>query len=268
MMSKLLPHFAVQGKNGRGGKHAKEPSSCCHERRSHCHPSGKYHAASYFSTAFLQGSALTQGFHYLNERYSETLDRAMPIKNSKAFPQELHKMLEAAEKKGFQAIVSWQPHGKAFRVYDKKQFVKKVLPIYFRQSKFTSFQRQLNLYCFRRLTTGNDNGTYYHELFRRDQPLLSKDMVRKRIKGNVVRAAADPESEPDFSQLQSSELVGQPTVIDHVSVGGWGSKDTLEQKSLTKLQLHTITPGVSFDSFNNAIPVSCFSPRRNRHLFA
>jgi len=97
-------------------------------------------------------------------------------------------MLEAAEKKGFQAIVSWQPHGKAFRVYDKKQFVKKVLPIYFRQSKFTSFQRQLNLYCFRRLTTGNDNGTYYHELFRRDQPCLSLQMVSKRIKGNGTSA--------------------------------------------------------------------------------
>eukprot|EP00590_Aulacoseira_subarctica_P005117 CAMPEP_0172435734 /NCGR_PEP_ID=MMETSP1064-20121228/71347_1 /TAXON_ID=202472 /ORGANISM="Aulacoseira subarctica , Strain CCAP 1002/5" /LENGTH=327 /DNA_ID=CAMNT_0013184085 /DNA_START=131 /DNA_END=1114 /DNA_ORIENTATION=+ len=173
---------------------------------------------------------------------------------SKAFPQKLHKMLEVVEYNEFQDIVSWQPHGQAFRVNDRAQFVKRILPKYFGQSKFTSFQRQLNLYCFRRLTrTGNDKNAYYHELFRRDQPLLSKQMVRHRIKGKGARAAANPESEPDFGSLQSSEFIVQTNVFDHASTAvGWrGSKDTLEQQSLLRLQLHPMTPDLSYYGNSN-----------------
>jgi hypothetical protein len=69
---------------------------------------------------------------------------------------------------------------------------------WFRQSKLTSFQRQLNLYGFSRLTAGQDRGGYYHELFLRGRPDLCKRMVRTRIKGNGSKAAASPETEPNF----------------------------------------------------------------------
>jgi hypothetical protein len=69
---------------------------------------------------------------------------------------------------------------------------------FFHQTKLTSFQRQLNLYGFIRLTAGRDRGGYYHELFLQGRPDLAKQIVRTRIKGNGMKAASSPSTEPNF----------------------------------------------------------------------
>ena len=74
-----------------------------------------------------------------------------------------------------------QPHGRCFIVHKPKEFVSKVMPSYFRQSKLTSFQRQLNLYGFSRITAGRDRGGYYHELFLRDRLFLCQNMVSRLL---------------------------------------------------------------------------------------
>lgn len=86
-------------------------------------------------------------------------------------------------------------------VHKPAEFVKKVLPVYFRQSKITSFQRQLNLYGFRRITHGPDNGAYYHCLFLRGRPKLLNGMIRVKIKGTGTKAANNPEQEPNFYKM-------------------------------------------------------------------
>lgn len=107
-------------------------------------------------------------------------------------------MLDDAERKGFDDIVSWQPHGRCFVVHKVKEFVERILPNYFRQSKFPSFQRQLNLYEFSRITQGKDRNAYYHDRFLRGMPELSERMNRCKVKGTRVRHAPQPELEPDF----------------------------------------------------------------------
>lgn len=67
----------------------------------------------------------------------------------------------------------------------------------------TSFQRQLNLYGFQRLTRGPDTNGYYHECFLRGKAFLITKMVRTRIKGTKVKAASSPEQEPDFYAMVS-----------------------------------------------------------------
>lgn len=74
-----------------------------------------------------------------------------------SFPVLLHQMLSSAQQEHFDHIVSWQPHGRCFRVHKPQLFVDLVMPRFFKQSKLTSFQRQLNLYGFSRLTTGPDS---------------------------------------------------------------------------------------------------------------
>ena len=75
------------------------------------------------------------------------------------FPSVLHAMLERADPEKFDDVVSWQPHGRAFTVHNPNRFVKEVMPLFFRQTRFASFQRQLSLYGFLRLTRkGPDHG--------------------------------------------------------------------------------------------------------------
>lgn len=74
------------------------------------------------------------------------------------FPVKLHEMLSCAEIERFEHIVSWQSHGRCFKVHKPSIFVKKIVPKWFKQTQLRSFQRQLNLYGFSRLTTGIDRG--------------------------------------------------------------------------------------------------------------
>jgi hypothetical protein len=51
--------------------------------------------------------------------------------------------------------------------------------------RFSSFQRQLNLYDFVRIHTGPEKGAYCHDLFIKDQPALCTWMQRNKIKSLV-----------------------------------------------------------------------------------
>lgn len=119
------------------------------------------------------------------------------------FPTILHIVLSKAEQEGFEHIISWQPHGRCFLVRDPKKFVEQIMPIYFCQTKFTSFQRQLNLYGFSRLTSGKDRGSYYHELFLKHKLFLCQSIRRTRIKGMGVKGKSNPETEPDFYSMSA-----------------------------------------------------------------
>ncbi|KAL7541352.1 hypothetical protein ACHAXR_010850 [Thalassiosira sp. AJA248-18] len=117
------------------------------------------------------------------------------------FPVKLHDMLDKIEADGLANVVSWQPHGRCFVVHKPKEFVNHVMPHYFKQTKMASFQRQLNLYGFNRLTGGLDKGGYYHEMFLRGKVSLSYDIHRMRVKGTGVRLPTNPDNEPNFYAL-------------------------------------------------------------------
>jgi hypothetical protein len=53
-----------------------------------------------------------------------------------------------------------------------------------------------------RLTAGRDRGAYYHELFLRGRRDMAGLMVRTRIKGNGMKAASSPNTEPNFYAME------------------------------------------------------------------
>lgn len=141
---------------------------------------------------------------------------------TETFPVKLHRMLEGNTANGLEHIASWQPHGRCFVVHKQQEFVDLVMPDYFQQSKYPSFQRQLNLYGFKRITKGPDRNGYHHPSFLRGYPELSDTMVRMKVKGTGVRRPHRPEEEPDFYKYPDLPAAGN------------GTKKTTCTKSITK----------------------------------
>jgi hypothetical protein len=77
------------------------------------------------------------------------------------FPVKLHMILSNPE---FQDIISWLPHGRSWRILQQKAFEERVIPLYFRHGRYSSFARQVNGWGFRRITHGSDYNSYYHEV--------------------------------------------------------------------------------------------------------
>ena len=78
-----------------------------------------------------------------------------------SFPLKLQRILDKAASDGKTDIISWLPHGRAFLVHDVDRFVSEVMSQYFNQTKYSSFQRQLHMYNFQRITFGRDKGAYH-----------------------------------------------------------------------------------------------------------
>lgn len=89
--------------------------------------------------------------------------------DQRTFAQKLFDILEH----GWHAdIITWLAGGKAFMIVDRERFCSEVLPLHFKQSKFTSFTRKLSRWQFIRIRRGPSAGGYAHKLFSRgNRPL-------------------------------------------------------------------------------------------------
>ncbi|MGK3743324.1 MAG: hypothetical protein ACI90V_010180 [Bacillariaceae sp.] len=115
------------------------------------------------------------------------------------FPLKLHDMLDKAVTDNYEHIVSWQPHGRSFLIHKPKEFEKIVLPLCnYKLTKLSSFQRQLNLYGFERISIGRDRGGYYHERFLKNKHGLANKIERIQVKGTRVRGRSNPSQEPNL----------------------------------------------------------------------
>lgn len=126
-------------------------------------------------------------------------------KASNGFPAKLHRMLTDIEEadNGLETVVSWASHGRSFMVRNKKTFISDIMPKYFYQLKYNSFQRQLNLYGFRKIQNqGQDKGSFYHEFFLRGMPDLANLITRGKAKGESGRSIKAAEPEPNFYALE------------------------------------------------------------------
>lgn len=105
-----------------------------------------------------------------------------------AFPWKLHMVLDESVWGGFDDFISWQSNN-AFKVHDPIQFEKSIMKRFFNQTRYKSFQRQLNIYGFIRVkTAGKATGSYTHPLFIRGDPDACRFMTRTKIKKKGIRS--------------------------------------------------------------------------------
>jgi len=77
------------------------------------------------------------------------------------FPVKLYAILAQKE---FHDIICWMPHGRSWKVLKPSMFESLVMPLFFEYSNYHSFNRLVNAWSFRRISTGPDRGSYYHEV--------------------------------------------------------------------------------------------------------
>ena len=115
-----------------------------------------------------------------------------------SFPFKLQRILDKLEAEQDFEVISWLSHGRAFLVHNVDRFVAELMPRYFNQTKYSSFQRQLHMYRFQRITAGRDKGAYHHPNFQRGSPELCFAMQRTRVNGKGTRRPGNPKCEPNL----------------------------------------------------------------------
>lgn len=121
------------------------------------------------------------------------------------FPEKLHRLLCEVEAAGRSDVISFVANGRAFAIHKPDKFFKEIVPLYFRQSRLSSFKRQLNLYGFELINTGPARGGYYHELFVKDRPELCRRMRRVAVKVNPKDGSESKEGTSDKIKQEHSE---------------------------------------------------------------
>jgi hypothetical protein len=120
--------------------------------------------------------------HFLADIQAEAAPPKRADKNSRndCFPWKMYDLLEDMDAEGLGYIVSWENDGRAMKIHDPQSFVGVIIPYYFPQTKkLSSFQRQLNLYGFKRTSTsGPQKGFYMHKNFVRGNRELCRLIAR------------------------------------------------------------------------------------------
>jgi len=135
------------------------------------------------------------------------------------FPWKLHLLLERCEYEHNHKLssaanegknpgsvidmpISWLPCGKAFKVHDKERFVKEIMPSFFGTQSFKTFQRNLNLWGFTRVSKGPQKDVCSHPLFLKGFPAVCQSMKRIVLKG-TGRGNRAPLGGVDVSSVQA-----------------------------------------------------------------
>lgn len=151
-------------------------------------------------------------------------------------------------------LLSSQPHGRAWKVLDKRLLVEEVIPKYFGQTKFPSFTRQLSGWGFKRLLgAGPDFGCYYHECFLRGQPLLTHLMRRNSPGTGRGRSAPNALGEPDFYAIAKRFPLRAEKPVS-------SSTETNAQESVLSQEV-AISSSLPLDHVNHAAPAASSTPR-------
>jgi hypothetical protein len=165
-------------------------------------------------------------------------------------------MLTDSVKEGNEAIVSWLPNGKAFRVHKTGEFVSQILPKYFKKIKFRSFQRQLHAYGFQRIKDrySENKGGYAHDYFVRGKEYLSHEMSRGKSRESKIRSAILYESDIDDSTRTQRRLEASDEDNDLDSLLDRRSSPVQSSSSVYPLSSSLIPNGVVPTSMTTATP--------------
>ncbi|KAL8218553.1 hypothetical protein R6Q57_021926 [Mikania cordata] len=117
----------------------------------------------------------------------------------------LSKCYEMVDDPSTDALISWSLSNDSFIVWNEAEFTSELLPKYFKHSNYSSFQRQLNIYGFRK--TDTDRWEFANDGFIKDQRHLLKSINRKKamLVATQQKTAHQKSPEPDLCNVNRHE---------------------------------------------------------------
>ena len=171
-----------------------------------------------------------------NQTFLETRAGALSLTNQIPFPVKLYQMLDDLEQTENSHIASWSSDGSCIRVHDQIAFVNSVLGSYFRQTKYKSFQKQLYLYGFSRISDGRNRGYYFHPDFQRPNKIRCGEIIPTKRKGRATRdGLSHGMGRTDDSIARSDASITDDTLLDVDSPSREDSSKAHPEKSSLKI---------------------------------
>lgn len=149
-------------------------------------------------------------------------------------------------------------------IRNKALFIEKVMPKWFYQLKFVSFQRQLNLFGFKKIYgQGPDKGGIYHPKFLRGRPNLAGSIQRtKSNKGSSSYAAAASSSSKNGRSSKTNE--NEPNFYNMTFLTEEESQELQEDcASMTSTEERQDSPS---PVMTNSMPTSIMEKRNSLSL--
>jgi hypothetical protein len=181
-------------------------------------------------------------------------------------------------------VLRWSKDGTAFEIHDMDEMMNTVLPKYFKHKKYTSFQRQLNYFNFKKWTKSRANVcTFSNEFFTRHEPYRSTLITRKKSISSQKESNGD-ESEDGCgtprggcNDLLSGSSKSVETASKKVKKEYHEGQFSCDSPLQIKKDLLVISNGSLDNSFqsmnlqkkslNQAKGLECFAPPyENKHL--
>ena len=158
------------------------------------------------------------------------------------FPDKLHDVLDYAERRGLNSIIEWTEQGQAFMVHDPNKLLQ-LLPKFFGQTQYRSFQRQLGMWYFDRIQQPGDGGRstlYRHPYFIRGQKAICKNLTREMFKRDpIVKRYVKSKSPITASSGNTTTRSSSTGNNDTTNNNGKKTKDT---KNMRKTQSESSIP--------------------------
>jgi hypothetical protein len=161
------------------------------------------------------------------------------------FPGKLHDMMRFVEEGALESIISWELNGYGIKINMPERLVE-ILPLFFGQTKYRSFRRQLNMWHFHRILEGPNKGVFVHPYFVQHNRDLCAQMSRH------ISFKPTPQKEQEYITLTSCI---EPDPIKETT--SLGMKILIMAQDPTKMEIRALLKPRSSSEFFKQSNIFC-----------